>query len=528
MSAYIGTVCTKYGAVRGVELTGRYAGITEFRGIPFAAPPVGPLRWRPPQAPSGWSGVRDCVSYAPACIQPSDGDMGAGPWAGDFYYMGLPAMSEDYLYLNLATGAACAGDKRPVYLWFHGGGPDHGYSYEVEFHPAELARKGIIVVSAAQRLGAFGYLSLPQLDAEQGESGNYTLMDEIMALQWVVDNIETFGGDPDKITVGGQSAGTGKAASLAFSPLGRRYIKRMINESGLAWNREYEKRETAGQRCREYLAALGIDPEASPDELRKINAYAFLDPKARHLLPKSLIYDGTLIPDQSLAESTEKYGCRLDYLAGTNMGESRMLPDRKQFSCASEFYSCCRSLLGSLYDKYDFEQLVTVTDETVHETSCRLASYGLREGPRMGGLALNRYFGMHRSEAAPGKNTFNYLFTRRIPGRPEDKDTARDPEKLLAWHSGELWYAFASMRNGVPPVRPWEDIDYRLADQMSSYWANFISTGDPNGEGLPLWPKSDGSCGFIELGESIVGIDHMRKLDDLILEFLKERNVIPA
>ncbi|MCD7885712.1 MAG: carboxylesterase family protein [Lachnospiraceae bacterium] len=528
MSAYIGTVFTKYGAVRGVELTGRYAGITEFRGIPFAAPPVGPLRWRPPQAPSGWNGVRDCVSYAPICVQPANGDMGAEPWAGDFYYMGLPAMSEDCLYLNLCTKAAGAGEKRPVYLWFHGGGSDHGYSYEVEFNPAELAKKGIIVVSAAQRLGAFGYLALPQLTAEQGESGNYILMDEIMALQWVVENIEAFGGDPDNITVGGQSAGTGKAAALAFSPLGRMYVKRMIHESGLAWNRKYEEREAAELRCRDYLAALGIDPETSPEELRRINAHVFLDQKARHLLPKSLIYDGALIPDLSLAESTEKYGSRLDYLAGTNMGERRMRPDRQMFTNASEYYSCCRALLGPLYDQYDFEHLVPVTDETVHEVSCRLASYGLCEGPRMGGLALNRYFGMHRAQTAPGKNTFNYLFTRIIPGRPEDVDTVRDPKALLAWHSGELWYAFASMRRGIPPVRPWEDADVFLADQMSSYWANFIRTGDPNGEGLPLWPKSDESYGYIELGESIVGIDHRRKLDDMILEFLTERNVIPV
>ncbi len=532
MANYIGTVKTSYGAVRGLEHSGRYEGITEFRGIPFAAPPVGRLRWKPPVDPAGWSGVRDCVSFGPICIQPTDGDLDAEPWATDFYYMGSPAMSEDCLYLNVATGAAKAGEGRPVYIWLHGGGTDHGYAYEVEFDPRELARKGIVVVSVAQRLNVFGYLALPQLDAEQGSSGNYILMDDIKALEWVVENIAAFGGDPDNITVGGQSAGTGKAASLAFSPLGRKHIKRMINESGLVWDRKNGQREQVEQDCRRYLEALGIDPDASPEELRRIDPYVFLNRSTGARLPGTLICDGNLVPDLSMVDSTEKYGVALDYLSGSNLGETQMKPgaNRSQvgFTSAEEFYAYCKELLGDLYEKYDFPSLVSVTDETVDRESRRLASYGLHDGARMGGLTMSRYFGAHRAQAAPGKHSFTYLFSRVAPNRPEDYGTARDPRKLMSWHSNELWYSFGSLREGTPPARPWEAVDYQLADQMSSYWANFIKTGDPNGEGLPLWPASDEHFGFAELGDEIVGCSCKRKLDEMILEFLASRHVLPV
>ncbi|MCD7833959.1 MAG: carboxylesterase family protein [Lachnospiraceae bacterium] len=531
MADYIGTVKTKYGLMRGVELDGRYEGITEFRGIPFAAPPVGKLRWRPPVDPKAWSGVRDCVSYGPICIQPTDGDLDAEPWASDFYFMGGPAMSEDCLYLNLATGAAKAGENRPVFMWFHGGGVDHGYSYEVEFNPAELAKKGIIVVSVAQRLSAFGYMALPQLSAEQGgTSGNYILMDDIKALEWVVENIEAFGGDPDNITVGGQSAGTMKAVTLAYSPLGRRHVKHIINQTALVWRREFSTLEDAYQECQEFLEEIGISPDASLEELRRADPYVFIKRKSGKRLPGPLVWDGNLIPNRSMVETTAQYGGLMDYLAGSNLGETKMDAssgrDKPGFTKAADFYAFCRELLGDLYEKYDFENLVRVTDENVDRESRRLASYGLHnDSGRMGGLMLNRYFGALRAKTAPDKNTFTYLFSRVSPNRPEDYGTIRDPKILMSWHSNELWYTFASLRENTPPARPWEKIDFETADRMSSYWANFMKTGDPNGEGLPLWPKSDASYGTAELGEEVTAIDHKRKIDELIIEYLQKENV---
>ncbi len=532
--AFIGTVQTKSGKVTGIQDSGRYDGVTEFRGIPYAAPPMGDLRWRAPQDPVSWSGVRECTSYAPVCIQPTNGDLDAEPWATDFYYMGPRPMSEDCLYLNVATGAAAAGEKRAVYIWLHGGGPDHGYSYEVEFDPRELAKKGIVVVSVAQRLSAFGYLALPQLADENGRIGNYILQDDMKALQWVVDNIEAFGGDPDNITVGGQSAGTNKAIELAFCPLGRKYIKRVINESGLAWDRKYYTADQAIEASRKYLTAIGIDPDTPADQLRMIEPSIFLRDTHGVSIPRMMICDGDLIPDLSLVDTTEKYGVNVDYLSGCNLGEAPIKPgaDRSEvgFTKASEYYDYMKELLGPLYDKYDFENLVKVTDDNVDRESRRLAGLGLMPpvGFRIGGLTLSRYFGQHHAEMAPGKHAFTYLFSRVAPCRPEDYDTPRDPRALMSWHSNELWYVFGSLSSEVPPARPWEAKDFELADIMSSYWANFIKTGDPNGVGLPAWPESDDSFCYAEIGDEIIPFIGKSKVDELILEFLDSHNVLPV
>ena len=529
MTKYLGIAATAYGKVSGTELGGRYAGITLFKGIPYAAPPVGELRWQAPREVQGWDGVRECTSYAPVCVQPTGGDLNAEPWATDFYFAGSRPMSEDCLYLNIATGAASADERRPVFVWFHGGGSDHGYSYEVEFDPRELARKGVVVVSVAQRLSMFGYLTLPQLSAEQGgKSGNYILMDNKKALQWVIDNIAAFGGDPDTITVGGQSAGSMKSAMAAFTSIAPGHVKRVINQSSLVWKRKVKTLEQAQQECARYLEEIGIDPTLPVDELRKIDPYRFLPPKDKNIrIPGPLVYDGTLVPDPDLADTMERFGSVYDYLAGSNLGETHMRESagrgERDFSSAAEFYAFCRKLLGRLYDEYDFEKLVPVTDENAERVSRALVSLGLYEGERMGNLTVNRLFGKHRAKTAHGKKTFTYLFTRVAPSRPEDRGTDRDPDALMSWHSNELWYTFASLREDVPPARPWEPRDYELADQMSGYWANFIKTGDVNGEGLPHWPESGDMLAFAALGDEIKTFNGLGRLDELILRFLDSR-----
>lgn len=237
-------VDTKYGKIRGVTHKGKYFSVCSYRGIPYAQPPVGDLRWAPPVSPKPWSGVRDCTGYGPICVQPTIGMM-AEPWGTDFYYAGLPPMSEDCLYLNVTTAAESADEKRPVFIWLHGGGSDHGFSYEPEFNPEELALKGVVVVTVGHRLSAFGYMALPQITEAYGKSGNYILMDDMKALEWVIENIEAFGGDPDCITVGGQSAGTAKAVTLSCTSLAKGHIRRVINDSGLCWSRDSKTLEEA-------------------------------------------------------------------------------------------------------------------------------------------------------------------------------------------------------------------------------------------------------------------------------------------
>lgn len=529
----IGIVKTAYGLVQGVELTGKYAGITQFRGIPFAKPPVGDLRWKPPVDPDGWSGIRFCDSYAPVCVQPTDGHLDAEPWGSDFYFMGNPPQSEDCLYLNITTPAKSADEKLPVYVWFHGGSSDHGYTYEVEFNPRELAKKGIVVVSVAQRLSMFGYLALPQLDAEQGgHSGNYILMDDHKALEWIIANIGAFGGDNCEITLGGQSAGTRKSSMLAYGPIEPGHVKRIINESALKWNLEFTSREEAERECADFLRLLGIDPELSPEELRRIDARRLIPASSKATItPGPLIYDGYWVPHKNLGETIREKGYPYDYLIGSNLGESHMtasdLGGVYGIRSTAEFYRTAREMLGDLYDKYDFENLVKVEEKNVDRMSRRLASLGLSLAQRMGSITTNLRFGQVRDQKSPDQNTYVYLFSRVPPHRQEDLGTMRDPELQMSWHSSELWYTFNSLRRGIPPARPWENRDFELAETMCDYWANFIKTGDPNGPDLPLWPSTGEQGNYIELGDDIQIFDNSGKLDALIREYLEGLGAFP-
>jgi para-nitrobenzyl esterase len=542
----IGLVKTKFGMVQGVELEGIYGGITFFKGIPYAAPPLGKLRWAPPQEHEPWEGVKVCDKYGPAPIQQFRYEnIEASKLIGEEnYFMGYPDVSEDCLYLNICTGAAQAGEKRPVYIWYHGGGLTNGFSFEIEFDPSELAKKGIVVVQLGQRLNVFGYISLPQLTAEQGKSGNYGLMDQIKALDWVYENIEAFGGDPDNITIGGQSGGTWRACAIAATPASKGRIKRVIAQSWVNWYLRYHTLEQAENIGTEYLKLI--------DELRALGAkrlFGYCVP--RDLLPGDMTYDGELVPCLTQKESFDKYLDGVDFLCGCTFGEVQVFPEKgaqKQFyahhradgslgmegkqdiTSVEDFYANYKSLLGDLYEKYDFENLVKVTDENYWRTARRLASLGLCD---LGKLTLNRslmmhrIFGMYMAKRYPKSKVYTYIWSHILPVRPEDTAKGLDPEKLLAFHSSELWFVFASLRPGIPPTRPWRDIDYQLADIVSSYWANFIRTGNPNGEGLPDWPAAGDDYGYIDLDTEIKsGNGADSGLDGLMHEFISRKYAI--
>ena len=532
-----GIVRTKFGQVSGLPLAGKYEGITEFRGIPYAAPPVGALRFRAPEDPAAWEGVKVCDAYAPMAMQDRQSGLGFEPYSSDFYWEGYPTCSEDCLYLNIATpadlaaDASQAGKKYPVFIWFHGGGLADGYSFEPVFDPSELARKGVVVVSVGQRLNLFGYIALPQLTAEQdGKSGNYGLMDEVKALDWVCDNIAAFGGDPDNITVGGQSGGTAKSGALATSPKARGRVKRVINQSNLFWLRGYMDRAEMEEQSRTYLASVGIDPDASLEELRQLDARAFLGPKGSiGRFRGAMVWDGDYVAHPEQTRNFEEYGAGLDVLAGNNLGEAALrgngLFDPLPFTEVDEFYAFMKEYLGDLYEKYDFERAFSVDRENLDVRSRQLASYGMGG---FGGLMVNRHFGAYRKAKGASGKTFIYLFSHLTPWRPEDIGTRRDPYRLLSWHSSELWYTFASLREGVPPARPWQPLDFELADRISGYWANFIRTGDPNGEGLPVWPKSDAGYGWMSLGDTLEGHEGLEgDLEKMILEKTLENPSIP-
>lgn len=515
----IGIVTTRFGQIRGIE----EEGVLQFKGVPYAAPPVGELRWKPPVDPAPWDGVMECTDHKLIATQKRISGLAFEPYSSDFYYMGNPPSGEDCLYLNIATAAQDADEKRPVFMWFHGGGLSDGYAYEVEFNPTVLAKKGIVVVSVAQRLNLFGYMALPQLSAEQGgKSGNYGFMDEVKALDWVYENIAAFGGDPENITVGGQSGGTMKSGALAASPYHRGRIKRVINQSSLCWRRSVATLEQAEQACMEYLESMGINPHASLEELRAIPALDLIRepnvPGPR--LPSAMVCDGDYVPYPDMMLSVDEYAGECDYLCGGNYGESSltrgMSIGAQKSAAREEVNDAARAVLGDLYDKYDFEQISGVTDENADHRSRWFASL----------LSVAEYtkFGELRAKAHPNSRTFSYIFSHVTPDRPEEKGTPRDADKLLAWHSSELWYTFSSLREDVPPARAWQPLDFQLADQISSYWANFIKFGDPNGEGLPVWPESRENRGWMELGDTPVGHDGIDgALGDMIFELFDRK-----
>lgn len=525
---------TSYGKVKGIVFNGKYEGIAQFKGIPYAEPPVGELRWRPPVSPKGWEGVRICDTYGPAAIQTFLRDR----HAVEYYFNGLPEMSEDCLYLNVTTGAASAEERRPVYMWFHGGGLTNCYAYEEEFNPQELARKGVVVVTVGQRLSLFGYLALPQLTREQGgRSGNYGFMDQLKALEWVCENISAFGGDPNRITVGGQSGGSLKAGAMAATGAAKGKIQGVIHQSGLKMKLSFQKLSDGERQGREYLRYVGIDPDSSLEELRKLDTFVLYKDAPRAIMPGEMIYDGELVPFPTLQEGLERYAGSVNILSGSNFGEAEVFAAStaglgrapvkeyvKSIRNKRDFQAHFRNLLGPLYDKYGCDEILKADERNPYRSARKLAGYGLAgwEGMNFSrNVMLNRMFGARRKQLGHTGKTYTYHWTHIEPCRPEDYGTERDPDRLLAWHSSELWYTFNSLRPGIPPLRPWEPLDFVIGERVSSYWANFIATGDPNGEGLPEWPESDERYGWMELGDEAVGhVWEDTPLEQLIREFV--------
>ena len=536
-------VDTEFGKVQGVLSSDKnYAGVVEFKSIPYAAPPVGELRWQPPVDPQKWSGVKVSDTYAPAPLQMFTFSVGGTPYGADFYWDGAPNTSEDCLYLNIVTtndSLNKKNEKKPVYVWFHGGSLTGGWYYENEFNGEAFAKNGVIVVSVAQRVGVFGYLSLPQLSEEQGQSGNYGLMDGIKALEWVEKNIANFGGDPNNITVGGQSGGTTKSMAIVASPENKTSIKRLILESGLKYGyAPYNSQATAEQKGLDYIDALKLPAkiglaegtlakDISLDDLRKIdaNTIANFDLSLFQLYPGSMNIDGLYVTEPSLSDSID--AGRFDnvsILSGTNLGEGSY---QKTYT-AADFYTKYKTLLGDLYDKYDFKNLVKVTDDTALQVSRTLGTYGLGTNNSRS-LMLNRLYGklMEQRPNAQVKN-YTYLFTHFTPESVSDIGTARGAATQWAWHSSELFYAFNSIRPGVPASRNWTQWDYDLAKQMNQYWTNFIKTGDPNGKGLENWPVADSEMGYIVLGDGISSRSgELTKLEQLMQEFTVRTFNIP-
>jgi para-nitrobenzyl esterase len=453
------TVRIDAGLVSGAA--GAAADMRVFKGIPFAAPPVGPLRWRAPQPVKSWKGVRKADQFGSRCMQPNTAGGGRGVAAA-----GEPATSEDCLYLNVWTEGASASARRPVIVWSHGGAFTIGAGSRNDGEA--LARKGAVVVTYNYRLGPFGFFSHPELTRESGRnaSGNYGLMDLFAVLRWVKQNIAAFGGDPNRVTLMGQSGGGRLTRAAVAAPQGRGLFRRAISQSAPVRIERMLTRaeaETAGQA---EAAKIGA---ASLAELRAKPADEIL----RGMQGGRLVVDGWYVTEDVSITIAEGRHNRVDLLVGSNKDEATfvsLFPVSPFFglenTTAQQFTDGARRRFGPNAGAF-LDLYPAATSDDGARASQRAA---VRDE-----AAWNARDWASAQTRAGGGKAYLYYFVREPPA------PAGQPNRG-ATHGAEIPYAFNS------PAASWTDVDRALADAMSSYWVNFATSGDPNGAGLPVWP----------------------------------------
>jgi para-nitrobenzyl esterase len=445
-------VKTDGGLVQGLSEDG----LTVYRGIPFAAPPVGDLRWRAPQPPAKWEGVKQATKFAPGPIQ------GGNPPSGK---------SEDCLYLNVWTPAKSAKDKIPVLVWIYGGGFGAGATSEANYSGENLTKKGVVLVSIAYRVGQLGFFVHPELSNENPNhvSGNYGLLDMIAGLQWVKKNIAAFGGDPKKVTIFGESAGGIAVSMLCASPLAKGLFHGAISQSGgnfgpprpTTFPGENQKRLADAERDGQaYLKNAGI---LSITELRKLPADKL--PAARGM--SWPIIDGYVIPDDQVKLYSAGRFNDTPILVGYNSDEGASFsPPRTPEAYIEGVKSRYGSFAESLIKAYPAG--TTAVPKTARD------------------LARDAAFGWHtwiwaRLQSQKGKSKAFYYYFDQHPDYPADSPQADRGSP----HGQDVAYVFQHLNASNPQITK---IDQEISEAMATYWTNFAKTGDPSGNGVPVWP----------------------------------------
>jgi para-nitrobenzyl esterase len=482
---------------------GTIAGKTEgniavFTGIPFAAPPVGPLRWRPPQPVAAWAGVRDATTASHPCMQNVGGtDNFIAPLAATYgvsYVVQPVDPSEDCLYLNVWTTQPVATAHLPVMVWLHGGSNRVGSGIESGYDGSSLASRGVLVVTINYRLGVMGFFAHPELTAESPHhsSGNYGLLDQIAALAWVKQNIAQFGGDPGNVTLFGESAGGIDATVLMASPLASGLFRRVIAESGpvfgLAPEQTVSKMEGLGEAVGKQA---GGGAGAQIELLRKLPATQvaqiedqLIKTQFKGYDPNASIVDGWLLPQSPAKAFALGAILKVDLLAGINAREfsafrisaaaaAKKLPQPATKPGASEqiklFADTARPLYGDWTDLAVATYMVKIL--THGAAGLDQASNDIVAACPIGAEAA--------LTTSAGQRAFVYRFDRSVPGEGESE--------LGAFHSLELPYVFGNFQARTFSWLPFNATDHQLSELMQSYWTNFAKTGDPNGPGLPHW-----------------------------------------
>lgn len=440
------------GLVSGMP--GSTPGMHIYKGIPFAAAPVGDLRWRAPKPAPHWDGIRKADQFGPVCMQNGGGGQ---------------KVSEDCLYLNVWSAARSTGEKRPVMVWVYGGGNNTGSGSMPGYDGEALAKKGAVIVTFNYRLGAFGFLAHPELtkESDRRASGNYGLMDQIAALQWVQKNIAAFGGNPKNVTLFGESAGSIDISNLLASPQAKGLFERVIGESGSWLGISISRTKTladAEQDGVKFAEALGANSLA---EMRAKPAEAVM--KAGR---GNNIIDGWLIPDDPSIVYAEGKQIDVPLLIGSNQDEANFFI--RQPAPADKFIEQTRERFGNLADTF-LKIYPAGSNEQSAASQYASTSYEVSW--------VMRNWAQLQTKTGKSK-AYLYYFTHDPPEQANSKGGRRNQG---ATHTAELPYVFENLTGN----RAWTDADRQLSDTISSYWVNFAAHGDPNGKGLPKWPSFD-------------------------------------
>jgi len=443
-----------------------------FMGVPFASPPVDDLRWKAPQTVAPWDGVRACVTPPASAMQASPKPFMC--WSKEFIAPEAP-LSEDCLYLNVWTAAKTVQEKLPVMVWIHGGAFTGGSGTVPLYDGEAMSRKGVVFITINYRLGIFGFLAHPELSAESDlkVSGNYGILDQIAALKWVKENITAFGGDPNNVTIAGQSAGAFSVNMLVVSPMAKGLFQKAIAQSGGMFGKELSLGQTmraAEEGGKQLTEKMGI---ASIASFRSMPADSLMKIQSRF----GVTIDNVVIPPVYDTFAEGKHN-DVSVISGWNADDGVSFGPPPT---AGQFKANAKTQFGDKVDAF-LKLFPANTDE---------------EAGKSQKLMTQLFFGWNnyawaRMQTSHGTGkAYLYYFKRVPPGEPN----------YGAFHSAEFGYALHTLKLWD---RPFTEVDFKLEEAMSSYWVNFAKNGDPNGEGLPVWSVfNDINPEVIELGDEI-------------------------